>query len=138
MGSPSRRELFLEIFEEVRQQFQFRVIGYVVMPEHVHLLISEPELGDPSGVVQLLKQRTAQRILKSIRGAEKPATEQHVWQRRFYDFNVFTGKKRKEKLLYMHNNPVERGLVESSIGWKWSSARYYRLGEIGPVALNEF
>jgi putative transposase len=61
----------------------------------------------------------------------------HVWQRRFYDFVVFTEKKRVEKLLYMHHNPVRRGLVLQPKEWVWSSFRHYIYGEPGPVVVNE-
>jgi hypothetical protein len=46
---------------------------------------------------------------------------QPVWQKRYYDFNVFSDHKRIEKLRYMHRNPVKRGLVEKPEDWKWSS-----------------
>ena len=59
------------------------------------------------------------------------------WQARFYDFNVWTTKKRVEKLRYMHRNPVKRGLVNSPEEWRWSSYRFYLLGEAGPVRVNE-
>ncbi len=49
------------------------------------------------------------------------------WQRRFYPFNVFSEKKRQEKLNYMHNNPVKRGLVSAPGDWPWSSWRFYFL-----------
>jgi REP element-mobilizing transposase RayT len=49
----------LKILDEVRERYQFSLVGYVVMPEHIHLLISEPELGNPSTVMQALKQRVA-------------------------------------------------------------------------------
>jgi hypothetical protein len=58
------------------------------------------------------------------------------WQARFYDFNVWTTKKRVEKLKYMHRNPVKRGLVESPEQWRWSSYRFYLLGEVGAVQVN--
>jgi hypothetical protein len=58
------------------------------------------------------------------------------WQARFYDFNVWTTKKRVEKLRYMHRNPVKRGLVESPEQWRWSSYRHYLLDEDGPVRVN--
>src|ERR1700678_15101 len=58
------------------------------------------------------------------------------WQARFYDFNLWTTKKRREKLRYMHRNPVKRGLVESPEQWRWSSYRFYCLGESGPVRIN--
>ncbi len=47
-GACWRRDCFLRILEEVRAKYRFVVAGFVVMPEHVHLLISEPEIGDPS------------------------------------------------------------------------------------------
>jgi putative transposase len=58
------------------------------------------------------------------------------WQARFYDFNVWTEKKRIQKLRYMHRNPVERGLVPRPELWQWSSYRHYAYGESGPVAVN--
>jgi len=64
-------------------------------------------------------------------------TRRVFWQARFYDFNVWTTKKRAEKLRYMHRNPVTRGLVASPEQWRWSSFRFYLLGEAGPVRVNE-
>ena len=59
------------------------------------------------------------------------------WQARFYDFNVWTEKKRIEKLRYIHRNPVKRGLVVSPEQWPWSSYRWYLSGEKGPVKIND-
>jgi REP-associated tyrosine transposase len=138
--------LFLEILEEVRQRYRFVVVGYVLMPEHIHLLIREPDRGNPSTVMQVLKQRFAHRVLQAWRNRNRPAQCQlweemlqagHVWQRRFYDFVVFTEKKRTEKLRYMHRNPVRRGLVLEPDQWAWSSFRYYAYGENGKVLINE-
>jgi putative transposase len=58
-----RRDIFLEILEQVRKKFRFIVVGYVLMPERFHLLMSEPEQGTPSTVMQVLKQRVARRLL---------------------------------------------------------------------------
>ena len=58
------------------------------------------------------------------------------WQARFYDFNVWTEKKRVEKLRYMHRNPVRRALVELPEQWRWSSYRHYFFGEAGLVQVN--
>src|SRR5438874_13746069 len=58
------RDLFLRIFEQVRRKYKFEVVGYVVMPEHFHILIAEPETGNPSTVLQVLKQSVAHRLLK--------------------------------------------------------------------------
>lgn len=120
LGTPQNRDLFLQVMEQVRRRYRFVVVGYVVMPNHVHLLFSEPERGDPSVVMKVLKQSFARRLLKRRRASGDPRqswlwknalTEGHVWQHRFYDFVVFTKKKRVEKLRYMHRNPVVRGLV---------------------------
>jgi putative transposase len=55
LGNPARRDLLLAALELMRVRYRFAVIGYVVMPEHVHLLISEPLIGDPSKIVQAVK-----------------------------------------------------------------------------------
>ena len=118
------------------------VAGYVVMPEHVHLLLSEPERADPGLVIQVLKQRFARAVLRELRGRSSPghgclidsSTRSHVWQARFYDFVVYTKKKRMEKLHYM---PVKRGLVFEPEQWEWSSFRHYAYDDPGPVLVNE-
>jgi putative transposase len=63
--------------------------------------------------------------------------EAHVWQRRFYDLVVWSEQKRIENLLYMHHNPVKRGLVLEPEQWPWSSFHHYACGECGPVLVNE-
>jgi putative transposase len=122
LGAPPQRDLFLTILEQVRQRYGFLVVGYVVMPEHVHLLISEPEASSPSVVMQVVKQEFAKNLMRSIRAETDLRQSQlwadahnpkHVWQTRFYDFNVWSDEKRVEKLRYIHRNPVKRGLVRN-------------------------
>src|SRR5438094_6022314 len=78
LASADRRNLFLEILERVRRRYAFVVVGYVVMPEHFHLLISEPERGNPSTVMQVLKQRFARAVLRECR-RRKPAAHGTFW-----------------------------------------------------------
>ena len=120
LRSQPARDCFLSILEETRQHYRFVVVGYVVMPEHFHLLMTEPEVGTPSTAMQVLKQRTSRALLPKKKrpdprqGSLFPETARlPFWQARFYDFNVWTTKKRIEKLRYMHRNPVKRGLVAS-------------------------
>jgi len=145
LGAPQNRDLFLEVMEQVRRRYRFVIVGYVIMPEHIHLLFTEPERGDPSTVMKVLKQSFARRVLAKLRAAADPRqsslwatalTQGHVWQHRFYDFVVFTEKKRLEKLRYIHRNPVTRGLVLTPEQWTWSSYRHYATGEPGPVLIN--
>ncbi len=104
------------------------------MPEHAHLLISEPPQGTPSTILQKLKLRVARRLRKRKRSVslaqiplpfEAAREPRAFWQARFYDFNVYTRRKKIEKLHYMHTNPVVRGLVNHPKDWPWSSWGYF-------------
>lgn len=141
LDSTSHRDRFVSILEDTRVRYRFIVLGYVVMPDHFHLLMSEPEVGDPSKAMQVLKQRFAQHVLQRPRlkrsDADSLREPVHVWEPRFYDFNVWSERKRVEKLRYMHRNPVKRGLVESPEQWEWSSFRDYFYGQTGIVRIND-
>ena len=127
LGSATARRTFERELERARQWYGFFVTGYVVMPEHVHLLIGEPERGQLSLSLQMLKQTISKKLRRE--GAEP------FWQRRYYDFNVRSKEKLVEKLKYMHRNPVKRGLVASPEDWEWSSFRHYATGEDGAVEI---
>jgi REP element-mobilizing transposase RayT len=75
LGDPALRTLFLKILEEVRQSYQFVVAAFVVMPEHFHLLVTEPERDDLSQVMQVLKQRVSRRALSVLRRSGTPEEE---------------------------------------------------------------
>ena len=119
--------VFEHELETVRRRYGFVVAGYVLMPEHVHLLVGEPHRSSLSVALQVLKQQTSRKL--------KQRGEVQYWQRRYYDFNVHNEEKRVEKLRYMHRNPVKRGLVEKPEQWQWSSFRHYATGEVGAVEI---
>ena len=119
--------VFERELEAVHQRYGFVVAGYVLMPEHVHLLVGEPQRSSLSVALQVLKQQTSRKL--------KRRGEIQFWQRRYYDFNVHNEEKRVEKLRYMHRNPVVRGLVEKPEQWPWSSFRHYLTGEVGEVEI---
>jgi putative transposase len=123
-GAPAR-ELFLKTLQAVRERYKFQLLGYVVMPDHIHLLITEPKIATPSTVMQVLKQQVSRNL-----SALRKNSDERFWDRRFYDFNVWSRKKRIEKLHYMHMNPVARGLVTAPQLWPWSSFRFYQYGEV--------
>ena len=116
------------------------------MPEQVHLLISEPKKGTPSTVLQMLKQRVSQKMRRKSRNVcrkqlrlafpEPLAGPRAFWQARFCDFNDYTNAKKREKLEYMHRNPVTRGLVEHPKDWPWSSWAFYTKGEAGRIGID--
>lgn len=140
LRSARSRDVALKVLNDVRDGYGFLVVGYVVMPEHIHLLLSEPKRGTPSTVMQVFKQRVS-RLLRAKGRTRKnknqltlwPARPEgslkSFWQRRFYDFNVWSRKKIIEKLNYMHMNPVKRRLAADSGLWRWSSYRFYPYGE---------
>jgi putative transposase len=127
LGSATAYSVFECELEAVRKRYGFVVAGYVLMPEHVHLLVSEPRIASLATAIQVLKQRTSRKL--------KSAGEAQFWQRRYYDFNVGTEKKTVEKLRYMHRNPVKRGLVAKPEDWEWSSFRHYATGSEGLVEI---
>ena len=137
LRSVRARNLFIKILDEMRARHQFALVGLVVMPEHFHLLLGEPKIGTPSTVMQILKQRVARTLRQKRRKRTCPAQLRlwrespkeglrSFWQSRFYDFNVWSRKKKIEKLHYMHMNPVKRGLVAHSKDWRWSSYASYQ------------
>ena len=122
LGAAPARNAFERSLETMRRRYDFLVMGYVVMPEHVHLLVSEPRLAVLAKALQALKLSVA------VQHAERP-----FWQKRYYDFNVFSEEKRVEKLRYIHRNPVTRGLVSSPEAWAWSSFKQWKTGEVRVV-----
>jgi putative transposase len=141
LATPEARRIFEQTLERVRQWYGIYVAGYVVMPEHVHLLISEPECGKLSVAIQMLKQNVARELKQNPRPVAKNATrtghprESPFWLARYYDFNVTSEEKMIEKLRYIHRNPVTRGLVERPEDWEWSSFCHYVSGVEGVVEI---
>ena len=143
---PSRaKNSFVQILDEVRERYGFALVGYGVMPEHIHLLVGEPTRGTPSTVMQVLKQRVSRRLRRrrasstaqlSLRFAGAGLSLPRFWQLRFHDFNVWSHKKKIEKLHYMHLNPVKRGLVSHPRDWPWSSFSFYARGATSLVRID--
>src|SRR5580704_3282089 len=146
-ASVRAKNMFVKILGEVRDRHVFSLAGYVVMPNHIHLLISEPAMGTPSTVMQVLKQRVSRRLRRKTR--KKVSSQQlrlpfrrahdllpQFWQPRFYDFNVWSQGKFVEKLHYMHMNPVKRKLVAHPKDWPWSSFSFYAKKESVLVRIN--
>src|ERR1019366_1813182 len=79
LGSTWRRDLFLTILEEARCMYRFVVHGYVVMPEHFHMLITEPEVGDPSVVMKVIKERFSRRVNR--RRKQAAVAQGVLWER---------------------------------------------------------
>jgi putative transposase len=163
LGTVHARNIFVDALSKIQERYKFLLAGYVVMPDHVHLLISETPQVTSSLILEVLKQRVSRDLRKIDRGGEIGASSidddpmggcpmrrchtwvlgspfpvrlPRFWQARFYDFNVYSPGKKREKLHYMHANPVERGLVKHPNDWQWSSFSYYAKGQAGFVPID--
>jgi len=117
------KRIFLGVLNVVREKF-------VLMPDHVHLLIWFPQPQQLSRFIQQLKSRSSTQLKRFVREhltryAAQVDNDDPVWQVRFHSFEVYSLEKLAEKLAYMHMNPVRAGLVKRTIDWPWSSARWY-------------
>ncbi|MFH1418801.1 MAG: transposase [Planctomycetota bacterium] len=140
---------FTNAMKRVRGRFNIRWIGYVIMPEHVHLLVAPQEKGSD----EITSVSSFLNTLKGASGHDGKEALREVWRRnrslgtrvldawatgmdprpfwkpRGYDFNVVRDDTLLSKLDYTHNNPIRRGLAESAEQWRWSSFRYYELAD---------
>jgi putative transposase len=147
LESVRARNVFIRALDAVRRKYGFALVGFVVMPNHVHLLIGEPKIGTPSTIVHSLKLRVSKRMRRgkcrhssgqrTLPFREGETEWPQFWQKRFYDFNVYSAAKRREKLEYMHRNPVTRQLVRDPKDWVWSSYSSYS-GKGTPVVQIDF
>jgi putative transposase len=119
LATDESRRIFESALERVRRSFGLYVYGYAVMPEHVHLLLSEPQQDTLANALKSLKQGVSRRLIGDA---------EHFWQKRYYDFNIRNYPQFVEKLRYIHRNPVKAGLCERPEDWEWSSFRHYATG----------
>jgi putative transposase len=104
-----------ETILDLASRKEIMLYAYVIMPDHIHLLIRPINLGI-SKTVQLIKGRASRKINKGT-----------FWQKGFFDFAILTDKKFEEKFNYIHYNPVKRGLVEKAEDYEYSSAMEYKI-----------
>jgi putative transposase len=126
LATPEARDIVVAALEHARARYRFRVYGFVVMLEHVHLLVSEPDKGMVANAMQSLKISSA---LRTAGSRQFEGRRSSLWQKRSHDRNVRDYQEFVEKLRYIHRNPVKRGLCARPEDWKWSSFRHYASGE---------
>lgn len=111
----------LEVVEEVEREENFELHAYVVMPDHLHLVVSL-RFGKSLGrMVQLIKGRFAWRYNRSRSRTGK------VWQDRYHERALRDERELYSAIAYVHNNPVVAGLVDEDVLYPWSSAMKQRL-----------
>ena len=143
LNNPLIKDAFIDRLAMVRNTLNFPLYAYVVMPEHVHLLLStgNPQL-TVTRILNALKSQFGQQVIRRWRHlrattlTEKitdPQGISHFWQTGGgYDRNIVSDSEWLEKINYIHENPVQRGLVKIAVEWQWSSARWYAGDHTGP------
>jgi putative transposase len=143
LASAALYDLFVQCLEDMRWRFGMCVYGFVVMPEHIHLLLSEPTAVKLAEAMHYLKLSFSKRIPGLLSRAQVSAHKTGAnlghggsfWEKRYYDRNVRDYREFTLTLRYLHRNPVARGLVLAPEEWKWSSYRHYALREVGVVEI---
>ncbi len=127
--------MIVAALEKSRRKLNFKLCGYVLMPDHWHALIGVQPPLTISRAVQDVKWISAGWLNR------RRKTAGPVWQRQFWDRFVRHQRGLAERLEYIHLNPVKKRLVGRPEDWKWSSYNNYSLGARGvvkcPIAMDE-
>jgi putative transposase len=126
LAVPGPKDTVEAVLEQIRARHQARIYAYVLMPEHVHLLINEPPSILLAQFLKALKQTTSRKLKEHGK---------QFWQARYFDRNIRGEAARSEVIRYIHRNPVKRGLVESPEQYRWSSFSHYATGIQGVVEI---
>ncbi len=142
----TRPSFIVPLFDSLnfyRYRQTFKLAGYVIMPDHIHLLIWPYGHSTVADITRDYKEFTAKRIIRQAEvegikewveafrqaGEETGRSENKVWQDSYWDVNVFTAPFLRQKLQYMHENPIRAGLVKNPGDYPYSSYRNYELRE---------
>jgi REP element-mobilizing transposase RayT len=122
-------DILIENLKIYSEKYNASIMGYVIMTNHIHLLIKSK---DTIKFIQNFKSFTTRELLKHINDERKPYlvnskvfSYQKIWQRTNMPILIYSDRFFNQKLNYIHNNPVEKGYVEAPEDWIYSSARNY-------------
>ena len=138
--TPRARQIVISVLSKLARKGQVKVVGFVIMPEHVHAVLGFDQDEKLPVVMKTWKQlsayylrrlyeETRPDLLKYLRRDQEGKEIVSFWQKRYYDFNLYSEEMLLEKLSYMHTNPVLRGLAGRADAYKWSSAKWYGEGK---------
>ena len=135
------KSLFIEHLHAARKKHNFLLLGYVVMPDHVHLVLHPPDEMKAGLVIREIKSKCAREYLASqfqLLPRNDLGAKHVFWNRRCYDHNCRTAEETLEKINYCHMNPVRAGLVEEPGEWVWSSYNWYQGRQDVPIRVDTF
>ena len=135
-------DILIEEIKYRRCKGQLKLYGYVIMPNHIHLIISSNKI---SNLMRNMKSYVARKIIdelilkknedvlnqfKTLKKKSKVNSEYQIWQEGFHPKLIISEKELRQKLDYIHNNPVSKGLVDEPQQWKYSSYNNYFGGDV--------
>lgn len=136
-------EAFIDVCSTLKEQWPFKLIAYVLMPDHVHLIVN-PKDGRIRELAGTLKSLSARRMIDQAGGPsflrEQPDADgsiHQVWQESFKALPLWSDWLIWQKINYIHNNPVRSGLVRSAADYRCSSFRSFYLGDCKPIEVNK-
>jgi putative transposase len=136
LSNDSTKELFIAELNNARVKYRLRILGYVIMPEHVHLVLVPPEKSKLGLIIGALKSLIAKKYF--VQNGKPDNVRGVFWERRCYDHNCRTTETVLEKINYCHNNPVKRKMAESPSEYRWSSYNWYQGVRDVPLEIDEF
>ena len=139
LGSDRTRLWLIQALDEARRRWAFDLWAYVIMPEHVHvLLLPRRTEYEVAAILKAIKHPVARKAMNYLRNTAPQAMERfkvarpsgrveyRFWQQGSgYDRNIVKPKTAWSVVEYIHNNPVRRSLADSPTEWSWSSAQWY-------------
>lgn len=147
-------DIIAQSFDYCRAKKGLLVHGYVIMPTHVHAIVSANDGKDLSDILRDSRKFTSREIVNQLkedgcmffdwilrdaaRKDGRPEGSYKVWQAGFHPETLETEKFVLQKLEYMHNNPLRKGLIEKQEHWRYSSAGFYLNGSVGPLDIDAF
>jgi REP element-mobilizing transposase RayT len=134
---PDAVEILFACWRFLQQRRDFALYGYVILENHLHLIASAPELANAMKsfkmftarqLIELLEKHSAEVLLGQLRALKlkhKQKSDYQVWQEGSHPKQIQNEEMMRQKLEYLHNNPVKRGYVDDPLHWRYSSARSY-------------
>lgn len=140
-GDPHLAVVIMDKLQSSAKHFSVAVVGYVLMPSHLHMLLGFPQIERLSRFMQSFKILSAKAV-KQSRRTEITQRLWHdgafrLWKPRFDDLVIVTDQQLRIKLNYIHENPVKAGLVSSPCDWPYSSAPDWLSDKRGPVDVDK-
>jgi putative transposase len=124
---------FLEELQDLRRSYQCKLVAFVVMLDHIHLILN-PKGGDIQKLIGILKSLSAKRIVAlAPTGTVAKGEENQVWQESFKSLALWSGWMINQKINYIHANPVKARLCSTAEEYPWSSFRSFYRDEQNPL-----